>query len=180
MSNTNFLKAVIKDHRVGAFTASSKYVVQKIIQQLKPEHRFIIEYGAGDGVITKAILDFLPRSGRLAAVELNRDFFAELEKIKDGRLSLVNGDVFRVLKDLLKSDVKADAVISGIPFTWISGPAREKIISQTSKAVRDGGIFIVYQYTPLVLPLLKKYFRKVHIIFEPRNFFPYFIMVAEK
>ncbi|MBI4090809.1 MAG: methyltransferase type 11, partial [Candidatus Komeilibacteria bacterium] len=43
-----------------------------------------------------------------------------------------------------------------------------------------GGTFLVYQYSPLVLPILKKYFKKVKLYYEVRNLFPYFIMVAEK
>ena len=39
---------------------------------------------------------------------------------------------------------------------------------------------VTRQLMRLVLPLLKKYFRRVTMRFEPRNILPYFIMRAEK
>ena len=67
-SNLNFIKTAIKDFKVGALTPSSKYVVKKIIKEIKPEYKYIVEYGPGDGVITKEILKILPQDGRLVVI----------------------------------------------------------------------------------------------------------------
>ncbi|MBI4991700.1 MAG: hypothetical protein HZB99_00590 [Candidatus Harrisonbacteria bacterium] len=181
MSGFNFLKAVIKDYKVGAITVSSKYVVQSLMKELGSDFKYIVEYGAGDGIVTKEILKRLSADGRLVAFELNKDFAAELRKINDNRLKVLNDDVIVASRDLKKLGLpRIDAVVSGIPFTVIKPKERSEVILNTYSAINKGGIFLVYQYTPLVLPILKKFFKKVDLSFEPRNFLPYFIMRAKK
>jgi phospholipid N-methyltransferase len=71
-------------------------------------------------------------------------------------------------------------VISGIPFTLFASREREAVIRNTHELLSPNGIFVVYQYSPFVFPILKKFFSDVEISFEPRNFLPYFIMRARK
>ncbi len=182
MSGFDFLKATLKDYKVGAFTVSSKYVVRKLTEQLFiSDVKYVVEYGAGDGIVTKEILEMLPEDGKLVAFEINGNFLGELRKIKDRRLLVVDADVVVASRDLKKFGLPhVDAVISGIPFTLISPEDRKKVIANTAGALGQGGIFLVYQYSPLILPILKKFFRNVDVSFEPRNFLPYFLMRAEK
>ncbi len=177
MNFFKFLKIALSDYRVvGEFVPSSKYVIRRILSQFKPEHRTIVEYGAGDGVITKEILKVLPANGKIIAIELNPDLFAELEKIRDPRLEIWQGDVLELSKSLPKSDI----IISGIPFSQISREKEEKIIHQTADALNEGGLFIAYQNTTLLLRTLKKFFSETKLLFEPRNFLPYFILISKK
>lgn len=183
MSKIHFLKTALRDYKVGAFTPSSNFVVKQILKKLPHHSRAcIIEYGAGDGVITKALLEHMPRDGKLIAIEMNPHFIALLKKIHDPRLQVVQGDVLKICKNL--SDLKLpriDAVISGIPFSFFSSNERHVIAKQTFQKLSEHGRFIIYQVSPLMFPYLKKYFnKKINLSFEVRNFPPYFIMVAEK
>lgn len=181
MIGSDFLKMVIKDYRIGAFTASSEYVVQRIVRELPGTCRFVVEYGAGDGVITKGILKKLPADGKLLAIELNKDFLAELRKIQDPRLLVVEGDAAEVSQNFSKFGMPlVEAVVSGIPFTLIAPKVRAKIVKNTHAALAAEGLCIVYQYTPLMAPLLKKAFGNLRLLFEARNFLPYFIMISRK
>jgi phospholipid N-methyltransferase len=181
MDAADFLRTAFKDYTVGAITASSKYAVQKIVSAVKPEYAHVVEYGAGDGVITREILARLPAAGRLAAIELNSQFLPELSTIGDPRLEVVHDDVLNCSEHLRSLGLPTiDAVISGVPFSFFHPAAREQIIRNTARAIDHGGAFIVYQYTPLILGLLKKYFLRVHVGFVGRNLPPYFVMVAEK
>jgi phospholipid N-methyltransferase len=72
----------------------------------------------------------------------------------------------------------ADAIISGIPFSLIPADEREAIVSQTRQALRPGGCFIAYQNSRLLVPLIRRHFDSVTTVFEPRNLFPYFIMIG--
>ncbi len=177
MSLFKFLKIALSNYRmIGEFFPSSKYVTRRILSQIKPEQRTFIEYGAGDGVITKEILKILPTNGKILAIELNPDLLVELQKIRDSRLEIWAGDVLELSKLLPKSDV----IISGIPFSQMSREKEDAIIRQTAHALNKGGIFIAYQNSPILLKALRKIFYKTTWLFEPRNIFPYFIMVAEK
>ncbi len=74
MNYFKFLKIALTDYRmVAELMPTSKYAIRRILNQIKPEQKTIIEYGAGDGVITKEILKILPADGKIIAIELNPD-----------------------------------------------------------------------------------------------------------
>lgn len=182
MANLNFIKTAIKDFKVGAFTPSSKYVVKKIIKEIKPEYKFIVEYGPGDGIITKEILKIMPQNGQLIAIELNRNFVNELKKIKDKRLKIIFGDAVKISENLDKLNLpRIDAIVSGIPCSILKTKEKKELIKNTYNILTESGVFIIYQNIPLIFSELNKVFKKsISWHFEPRNFIPYFIMVAEK
>ena len=184
MSHFDYFRSVIRDPKVAALTGSSRYAVQKIIQELPHPCMHIIEYGAGEGVVTRKLLAVLPRQAKVFAVELNPFLVSKLKKIHDPRLVILHENVLDVSQRLAGLGVKKfDAAISGIPLSFWAGTSpknRNDIIRRTSGMLRKGGRFIVYQFTPVSLPSLKKYFRKTSWTCELRNFPPYFVMTATK
>ena len=181
MTALEFLKIALTDYKVGAVTMSSKYAIQAVLKQLRPGDKVIVEYGAGGGVVTAKLLEALPSDAKLIAVEINQDFLKSLRFIKDQRLSVFDQDIVKLCQDFSGLGIKeADAVLSNVPLTFYDAPTREQVVKHTRDRLKTGGIFIVYQYSPLMLALLKKYFQKVTVTLEWRNFPPYFIMVAEK
>ncbi len=177
MNHFKFLKIALSNYRVvGELMPSSRYAIRRILSQIKPEQRTVIEYGAGDGVITKEILKTLSANGKIIAIEINLDLLAELEKIRDPRLLIWHGDVLELSTSLPKSDI----VISGIPFSRMSREKEEKIIGQTASILNEGGLFIAYQNNLVLLKTLKKFFPQTKWLFEPRNFLPYFILIGKK
>jgi len=182
MKKKDFFKIVLKDYKlVGAVAPSSSYAVRRIMHALKPNVKYIIEYGAGDGVVTKALLNALPADGKLVAIELQKDCAELLEKISDSRLKVINEDVITVSKKFSQLKLpRIDAIVSGIPFSFLKPEEREELISASHEALVEGGQFIGYQATPYLHRSLRKRFSKVKAIFEVRNLPPYFITVAEK
>lgn len=176
---THFLKNAVIDPNVGAATRSSKYVVRKILERLpKPLHN-VIEYGAGDGVVTKALLQELAPKGKLLAIESNVRFVQALRQINDERLEVLHGKA----EDLLPKQIsfQADAVISSIPCFFLTPEDRLAIVAHTYKMLAPGGNFIIFhQYRRLMLKPLNEYFTSVSVLFEPRNIFPCFILDARK
>ena len=97
-----FFKEGLKDYgEVGAWVPSSRYTIQRIIRALAPTDRFIVEYGAGDGIITKALLHWLPAEGRVIAVEINSKLAIELGRIEDSRLRVLQEDARVVSRRLV-------------------------------------------------------------------------------
>ena len=181
MNALNFIKVALKDYKVGAITISSRFVVNRVLKALPPGVKNVVEYGAGNGVITKEILKMLPSDGSLIAVELNKELLPLLESIRDKRLRVVAKDVAEFLEESRSGNrVPADAVVSGIPFTFFPPAKRRLIVDGTHGILSAGGEFVVYQYSLLMLPILKKKFRTARIGFEFRNLPPYFIMAAKK
>lgn len=181
MNRIQFFKTALKNYKtIGAVRASSRFVAKRI-QRALGDVTYIVEYGAGDGVLTKEILKILPNNGRIVAVELDRTFLSELAKIKDKRLTVLNEDVIAVSKNLRKLALpKIDAVVSGIPFTFLTSDVRDEIVRATAEALNKDGMFLVYQHSPLMVPILKRYFRTTQTFLELRNFPPNFIMCGRK
>lgn len=165
---------------VGALFPSSQAVVQKVVQQnLYRGAKYVVEYGAGDGVITAALLRAIPKDGKVVAIETNKEFLPGLQAINDPRLVVRCSDVCNIISDFSQLNLpRIDAVISGIPLSLFKKDVRQWIIARTALGLSSHGQFIVYQYTPFVLSMLKKRFDSVVVSFEPRNILPYFIMNA--
>lgn len=177
----NFLKIAIRDYKVGALTRISKHVVNRIVKEIKPEYKYIVEYGAGDGVTTIEMLKSLPSDGKLVAIDLNDNFIKELHKIKDQRLIVTKGDIVEISKDLKALGVpEVHMVVSSVPFTIFSPKVRKEIMENTYNAVNQGGKIVMYQYSPLMHSVIKKVFGNSTLSFEARNFPPVSIMVGEK
>jgi len=182
MTTFQFFKTALDDYKVGAFVPSSKYIIKRILKLLPRDAQYIVEYGAGDGVITKELLRYLPANGKLVAVELNADFVASLRAIQDDRLVVIHNDIVSVSRNFSQLNMpRIDAVISGIPFTFFKSEERQHIVESTYRILGSNGVFLVYQVSPLMLPYLKRVFQNdVGVDIELRNFPPYFIMKAWK
>ena len=178
----DFVKVALGDFtHVAAIFPSSPWATRSVVRNIPAAARAIVEYGPGGGAVTRQILRRLARDARLVAIELNTQFVTDLKGLQaeDARLEIHHGDVQEMssrLRDLVPHG--ADAVISGIPFSFLSHEQRQEIVRNTRSGLSDGGRFIVYQNSPKMCEYLKPYFSDVKCRFEPRNVFPYFIMVA--
>lgn len=178
----NFLKIALGDFiHVGEIFPSSPWACRSVVKHLHSSPKVVVEYGPGNGVVTKQILKRLPKKSRLISIEVNEHFLPQLRDIDDSRLKIIHGDVLEVSQKLREYAPKGvDAVISGIPFTFIAPSQRSKVVQATRAALREGGRFIVYQNSTKLRSLLTSHFDEVDSFFEPRNIFPYFIMVARR
>ena len=90
--NHSFLKNAILGKKVGAISVSSKYVIKRVLKEIEGEnYKNIVEYGPGDGVLTRELLKLLPRDGKLVVIETDNNFIKHLEKIRDKRLTVIRG-----------------------------------------------------------------------------------------
>jgi phospholipid N-methyltransferase len=177
-----FLRNALRDFpHVGSLFPSSSFACRAIARHLPAAPRVVVEYGPGSGVVTRELLTRLPHSARLIAFEINAEFAALLRLVSDQRLHINQEDIVEAsgrLREWAPDGV--DAVISGIPFSFLSKAARERVVLNTRDALKDGGRFIVYQNSRKMTRPLEACFTRVSCRFELRNIFPYFIMVAHK
>ncbi|MHB2025284.1 MAG: class I SAM-dependent methyltransferase [Elusimicrobiota bacterium] len=178
----SYFKVFIGDHGVAAITPSSRFLVNRVMRGLQPERaKDVIEYGAAQGVMTRRILQKMPSSGKLLAIELNKDLFESLGQITDARLKILNGDVRSI--DAIAAQFgmgSVDAIASGVPFAFLAVEERRQLLEKTVQLLRPGGRFVAYQVTTHLIPLLRQYFKKVKIEFEIRNLPPHFVFTAYK
>ncbi|KKU14764.1 MAG: hypothetical protein UX23_C0009G0010 [Parcubacteria group bacterium GW2011_GWB1_45_9] len=173
-----FLKIVLTDYKNAAMLApTSKYATEKIVKAFGPNVKTVIEYGPGNGVITRKILSILPEDGRLIAVEIKPEFIEYLKKINDPRLEVMRDDILEIGRSLPKADV----VVSGIPFSFFPQEKKKDIVRLTAEILKDNGVFIPYQYSLALRKILRKFFGEIKWSVEIRNFPTIvFIMAAKK
>jgi phospholipid N-methyltransferase len=112
-------------------------------------------------------------------IEILDEFVNDLKKINDTRLKVIKGDVIQKSSDLSKESV--DVILSSIPLSRLEEDQRIKLIEVSAKALKSGGQMIIYyQTSKLSLPILENTFKEVEWHFDPRNFIPYFILIAKK
>ncbi len=177
-----YVKVFMDDPAVAAVTPSSKYLVERTVSAMDLENaRVVVEYGAAQGVMTRRILEKMRPDATLLAIEFNAALFEELKKVRDPRLTLVQGDVREIDKILELHGIKGvDVIVSGVPFAFFSGRGRHELLTKTSDLLRPGGRFVAYQVTTHLISMLKDYFSNVDIQFEVRNIPPHFVFTALK
>jgi phosphatidylethanolamine/phosphatidyl-N-methylethanolamine N-methyltransferase len=173
--------AILHPTKVGSLFPSTRYVARAIIRELPKGHAHLVEFGPGTGAITGKLLEALPLQGTLTALELNTAFKPSLDRFHDPRFTVLFQDVLTALPEIKRKHPQGvDAVVSGIPFSLIPIPIREKIVAATAEVLRPGGRFVVYQSTRLLVPLFREHFAEVKVAYEVRNVFPYFIITGTR
>lgn len=164
----------------GAILPSSLQASRHVASLIPTRSAVVVEYGAGEGVVTRAMLENLDSRSRLFALEKLEGFIPALRKIDDHRLHVEHGCIETLsaqLETLCGS--KVDAVVSGIPFSFLTVAEKESVVFNTARALKPHGVFVVYQHTTAMLKHLRKHFSDVRVEVEPMNIPPYFIMVAK-
>ena len=178
MPTLTYFKTFLKDKGIGAVAKSSKFAVGKIRNAMDLSRDVVIvEYGPGDGVITRVLLEEMTPSSRLIALETNRAFVSLLNAVGDPRLIVINDraeNLPNVLKEL--GVERVDYIFSGIPFSFLKKQERAQVVRNTRSALVERGKFIVYQYSPLMAKYMKREFGNIRIGFIPFNLPSYFLM----
>ena len=185
MKQIDFLKESLRDIRtIGTVTRSSKALCKAMIKPVDfDQARLIVELGAGDGVITKHILNSMHKDARLLSFEINDRFCDELNALSEGdsRLTVVQDTAEKLGEYLAKIGAQhADYVISAIPFVALPKSLGLSIVGECKKYLQPGGKFTQMHYSLLAKNLYEQVFGNVKISFVPINIPPAFVLVSEK
>jgi phospholipid N-methyltransferase len=168
-----FLRGFIKHPvMVGSVIPSSKILIDKMLEPVDWQTtKLFVEYGPGVGTFTQHILDRIARDATVLTIDTNSDFTSYLNgKFTDSRLEAVTGsaaDVRRILAE--RGFDKADYILSGLPFSTLPPGIGPKIAAETAAALRPGGAFLVYQFSPKVRAFIAPHFQRIDKGFEWRN-----------
>jgi phospholipid N-methyltransferase len=160
---------------LGSIVPSSRFLIRELLNPVDwTRARVIVEYGPGVGVITAEVLRRMRADALLIAIEMNPDFVSYLRgALTDQRLRVVEGSAESVDEILRRfGQTEADYIISGIPFSTIPAPLRERILRTTRAVLAPSGAFLVYQFSTRVLEDLRRIFGYVGRKFEPLNVLP--------
>jgi phospholipid N-methyltransferase len=167
---------------LGSIVPSSRFLIKQLLEPISwSRARVIVEYGPGVGGITTEVLRRMHKDAVLIAIEMNPDFVQYLRgTISDPRLHVVEDSAVAVDEILRRlGHLRADYIISGIPFSTIPAPLRERILRRTRAVLAPGGAFLVYQFSTRVLGDLKRIFGVVARKFEPLNVLPAHLFICQ-
>ena len=165
-----FLRGFLKHPvMVGSIIPSSRVLIERMLKPVDwKQTKLFVEYGPGVGTFTRPILDKLGEDARLIAIDTNPDFIKFLSKsLDDPRLIAVTGSAADVKQIIAEHGFdNADYVLSGIPFSTLPPGLGGDIAQATSKVIRPGGAFLVYQFSPKVFDFIEPWFERIERGFE--------------
>jgi phospholipid N-methyltransferase len=157
---------------VGSVIPSSKVLIDKMLAPVDwSETKLFVEYGPGVGTFTQHILERLAPDATLITIDTNDDFTRYISrKFTDNRLMAVTGsaaDVRSIIADC--GFAHADYILSGLPFSTLPPGVGPAIAAETAEALRPGGAFLVYQFSPKVRQFIAPHFERIDRDFEWLN-----------
>jgi phospholipid N-methyltransferase len=186
-----FLAAALRNPgQVGAIAPTSE-VMAELLTRVVPRSGapVVVELGPGTGAVTAVIDDRLPSEGRHLAVELDPGMAAFLERTHPG-LEVIQGDAVKLGALLAEHGVtKADAVVSGLPWSLFDDATQRSILTQIADVVGPEGAFTTFAYRHgLVLSAARRFRRALRETFEEvlvtatvwRNLPPAFVYVCRR
>lgn len=166
----HFLRGFLKNPvMVGSIIPSSRKLIDRMLEPVDwASTRVFVEYGPGVGTFTRPILERLAPDATLITIDTNAEFTDYLRRdIDDPRLVPVTGsaaDVEKILAD--RGFAHADYVLSGLPFSTLPPGVGDAIGAATSRVIRPGGAFLVYQFSPKVRDFIAPVFERLERGFE--------------
>jgi phospholipid N-methyltransferase len=149
---------------VGSIIPSTDTLVQAMLGPVDWKNcRLFVEYGPGVGTFCRAILEKMAPDATYIAIDTNPDFIEYLgDEIADSRFRPVLGSAADVV-DIIREHGfdHADYVLSGLPFSTLPSGVGPAIATNTATALRTGGAFLVYQYSPKVRSFISPHFNAI-------------------
>lgn len=180
----NFLKTFFKERKqVGALAPSSRFLVKKMCDKIDfSTAKNIVELGPGTGVFTEELLKRASKDCRIFVIELNEEFYQFLsKKFNDPRIILLKESADNIDAILAEHNVvEADAILSSLPLAVIPDQIRKRIIIKSYDALKEGGVYVQYQYSLNAKKLLEKKFGKLKMGFVAINIPPAFVYLGVK
>jgi phosphatidylethanolamine/phosphatidyl-N-methylethanolamine N-methyltransferase len=134
-----FLAAVLRNPgQVGAIMPSSRRMA-RLLTTIVPRtgSPVVVELGPGTGAVTGVIDACLPRDARHLAVELDPAMAVFLQRMHPD-LEVIEGDAVKLGALLAERDVdRADAVVSGLPWSLFDGDTQRSILGHGQQAKSD-------------------------------------------
>lgn len=168
-----FLVGFLKHPKmVGSVIPSSRILIDKMLAPVDwANTKLFVEYGPGVGTFTQHILDRLAPDATLITIDTNDDFTRFIgRKFTDSRLIAVTGSAADVRGIVAECGfTQVDFILSGLPFSTLPAGVGPRIATETAGALRPGGAFLVYQFSPKVRQYIAPHFRRIDRGFEWRN-----------
>lgn len=170
-SRIKFFQEAIKNIKtLGTVTPSSRFLSKKMLSKIDfTTANVIVEFGPGNGAITKFILENLSPKAVLICFEINENFYQQLIALKHPQLIVIKASAERIKEELKKINIDKVDDISN------------EVLQNSYQVLEEEGTFIQYQYSLTYFKKLKKVYKaSISLEFELFNFPPAFIYRCKK
>ncbi len=160
---------------VGSIIPSSRFTIEKMLGPVDWDRcRLFVEYGPGVGTFCQPVLDRLRPDGALIVIDTNPLYIDYLQRtIADPRFTAVLGSAADVEKIVHENGHDgADYVLSGLPFSTLPDGVGPAIVDGTYDILREGGAFLVYQFSAKARDFMARRFKRISSGFEALNVLP--------
>ncbi|WP_299459039.1 ribose ABC transporter permease [uncultured Microscilla sp.] len=175
-----FFEATKNIRQAGTITQSSRFLIRKMLLPIDfSEAKIIVELGAGNGCITKAILEKMQPDAKLLSFEVNPKFVDLLGEIKDERLQIIADSAENIPQHLAQHNAThTQAVVSGLPLAIFPKELNTNIMNAIKNTLTPDGVYTQFQYSLTSFGMLKKQFTSVRRDFTPLNIPPAFVYIC--
>lgn len=175
-----FLKFMLEPKKIGSVTPSSNFLTRYLFKDLAwPEIALIVELGAGTGVFTRAIAEQKPAMCQVVVIEQDTVMRQVLQRSYP---DFSFGMKAEQLEEFLQGNQlgQADCIVSGLPFAVFDAKQQSAVLTAVCRSLKQDGIFIAFQYSLQLYPVLKQYFREVKVGFVLLNLPPAFVYFCKR
>lgn len=138
-----FLQKMLRNpFQVASILPSSRFLCRRMLQEIDPNCKRLVELGPGTGVVTRQILDKGIPAQNLTLVELDPDFCTLLRDRFPG--VRVENSGAQNLSQLGCKNV--DAIVSSLPLLAFPMGLQEEILSEIFKVLAPGGLYVQFTY----------------------------------
>lgn len=154
-----FLRSWVSEPtRIGAIAPSGEFLAEMMTREITSATGPVIELGPGTGAFTAKLLGRGVRPEDLTLVEYGSEF-ATLLQVRFPGVRVLWMDAARLGRNDLLKDVRAGAVVSGLPLISMSPRKVMSIISGAFRRMRPDGSFYQFTYSmrcPVARPILDR------------------------
>jgi len=181
MKKINVVLESIKNLKtVGTIKFSGKKLVRKVLEPVDfSSAKNIVEFGTGDGCITREIIKKMRKDAKLISFEINEKFFPLIKDLNDPRFTFVNDSAANLIKHCNDNGIeKVDVVISSIPISLLSKQITQEVMDAVVNKLKPNGIFVQLQYSLVSKKIYESKFQNVDFNFVPLAVPPAFVYVC--
>ncbi len=153
---------------VSAVAPTSKAALERIVAAVpRRPGQVIVEYGPGTGDLAGMLLQSggMGTGSQLILIEKNPVFARELGRtLHDPRVSVHCAGAAEVRRILYEHQAtRADVILCSIPLSVMPEEERTHILRETSEALAEDGVFIVFLVRGVVVSFLRSFFPSVRM-----------------
>ena len=191
MSLSVFASQALSDFQATAAIApSSRFLAEAMVEPLPLAYANVVaEFGPGTGVMTRGLLDVLPRHAKLLSFEVNPKFVNYLRNhMHDPRLEVLACGAEEAADELRRrGHRRVDAVLSSLGLTLMDQQTVARMFRELRPMLDDHSVFTQFQYVHRVRiedgrpsyfdarHILRRYFQSVERRMIIRNLPPAFV-----